>query len=480
MCKSEFLKKGIFSIREVLKRYQILIPETQKSKYEKDLSMIFMNLDSTTDLNDLNKMDKLAKTKLKSIQRIYGELREETQSDVSKSSLIDEETDKLFIKTYGINPNQPIKSKFQDLKNSPAFNPEIVKQYQDHYKEERKRIEEAYKKMVQEKIDERKKNDQISIENILLQGKDFDISRFRDKNGKLMVENIKESVKSVLKSKGIENYSEKAENFDYTNIIKMMESDQKPTEEHNQLVNNAEMAKQAQDETYTDVSKSEQLFSVFSNNKNMSQEEYIQFYEKVKPILENKSMDEDEKRDLYLKELRKHEEDWTMKNLDGVISFDKYGEFKFKFFKDEEHTNKNENYEKLENQSKISSKSNIEMSNTDSNSDSKNQSTGTKTFVWRDGKLIKGKAQERKVVTYSNWHSGNQNPDDMRKHRELLDRQHYGGPLWEGIKYVGNMSRGQSEVVIPGPTAEDLENLQNHQISLPEKEGKKEIIEVVR
>jgi hypothetical protein len=170
--------------------------------------------------------------------------------------------------------------------------------------------EEAYKKVMQEKLDERIKNDQVSIENILLQGKDFDISRFRDKNGKLMVENIKDSVKNVLRSKGVENYEEKAENFDYTNIIKMMESDQKATEEQNQLVKDAEMAKSAQEETYTDVSKSEQLFSVFSNNKNMSQEEYLKFYEKVKPILDDKSLDEDDKRNLYLKELKKHESKW--------------------------------------------------------------------------------------------------------------------------------------------------------------------------
>jgi hypothetical protein len=477
MCKSEILKKGLFSIREVLKRYQTLIPETQRSKYEKDLSMIFVNIDTTSDLNDLNKMEKLAKTKLKSIERIYGALREETQDDVNKSSLIDEETDNLFIKTFGIDPKQPIKSKFHELKNSPAFNPEVVKQYQEHYREERKRIEEAYKKVMQEKLDERIKNDQVSIENILLQGKDFDISRFRDKNGKLMVENIKDSVKNVLKSKGVENYEEKAENFDYTNIIKMMESDQKATEEHNQLVKDADMAKSAQEETYTDVSKSEQLFSVFSNNKNMSQEEYLKFYEKVKPILDDKSLDEDEKRNLYLKELKKHEEEWTMKNLDGVITFDKYGEFKFKFYKDEEKSNKTEN---SENQDNSNNESNFGKSNQEANSDSQKQSNGTKTYVWRDGKLVEGKAQERKVVTYSNWHSGNQNPDDMRKHRELLDRQHYGGPLWEGIKYVGNLSRGQSEVSIPGPTAEDLENLQKHQIAVPEKEGKKEIIEIVR
>jgi hypothetical protein len=37
------------------------------------------------------------------------------------------------------------------------------------------------------------------------------------------------------------------------------------------------------------------------------------------------------------------------------------------------------------------------------------------------------------VVVYSNWHNGNVNPDDLNRHRALLDRQHFRGPLWEGI-----------------------------------------------
>jgi hypothetical protein len=55
------------------------------------------------------------------------------------------------------------------------------------------------------------------------------------------------------------------------------------------------------------------------------------------------------------------------------------------------------------------------------------------TYVFRDGKLVEGKAKRREVVVYSNWHSGNINPDDLQKHRALLDRQHFRGPLWEGI-----------------------------------------------
>lgn len=54
--------------------------------------------------------------------------------------------------------------------------------------------------------------------------------------------------------------------------------------------------------------------------------------------------------------------------------------------------------------------------------------------MFRDGKLQEGTAKTRTQTTYSNWHSGNLNPDDLKRHRALLDRQHYRGPLWDGIK----------------------------------------------
>jgi hypothetical protein len=48
--------------------------------------------------------------------------------------------------------------------------------------------------------------------------------------------------------------------------------------------------------------------------------------------------------------------------------------------------------------------------------------------VLRDGKLVEGKAEVREKATYSNWYCSNADPEDLRKHRELMDRQHYKGP----------------------------------------------------
>lgn len=64
----------------------------------------------------------------------------------------------------------------------------------------------------------------------------------------------------------------------------------------------------------------------------------------------------------------------------------------------------------------------------------------------------------------------------MKKHRGLLDRQHYSGPLWDGIK---------PKSIINDPTVMiDLENYKNTKDKEPlvkiEDNGKHEWEEIVR
>ena len=46
--------------------------------------------------------------------------------------------------------------------------------------------------------------------------------------------------------------------------------------------------------------------------------------------------------------------------------------------------------------------------------------------------MVPGEASKRKLVDFSNWVASNVDPEDLKKHRELLDRQHFRGPMWEG------------------------------------------------
>lgn len=59
--------------------------------------------------------------------------------------------------------------------------------------------------------------------------------------------------------------------------------------------------------------------------------------------------------------------------------------------------------------------------------------TETGTYVLRDGKLVLGKGETREQATHSNWYCSNADPEDIRRHREMMDRMHYRGPKWEGI-----------------------------------------------
>lgn len=42
--------------------------------------------------------------------------------------------------------------------------------------------------------------------------------------------------------------------------------------------------------------------------------------------------------------------------------------------------------------------------------------------------------EDREKVAYSNWYAGNVDPEELHKHKELMDRQYFGGPVWDGIE----------------------------------------------
>lgn len=86
-------------------------------------------------------------------------------------------------------------------------------------------------------------------------------------------------------------------------------------------------------------------------------------------------------------------------------------------------TNNQENKEKTQSQEQEEEE--------EKSSVNKNQ---TGKYIMKDGKLVKGEAERRNLVDFSNWVAANVDPEDLKKHRELLDRQHFRGPVWEGKK----------------------------------------------
>jgi len=72
------------------------------------------------------------------------------------------------------------------------------------------------------------------------------------------------------------------------------------------------------------------------------------------------------------------------------------------------------------------------ISTSEANEEKKNPKIGK--FIMKDGKLVAGESAKRSLVDFSNWVAANVDPEDLKKHRELLDRQHFRGPMWEGKK----------------------------------------------
>ena len=62
------------------------------------------------------------------------------------------------------------------------------------------------------------------------------------------------------------------------------------------------------------------------------------------------------------------------------------------------------------------------------------QKNSDKTHKWYSvvgGKLKETEHVPKTTIDFSNWYGGNADPEDLRKHRELLDRSCFKGPFWE-------------------------------------------------
>jgi len=96
------------------------------------------------------------------------------------------------------------------------------------------------------------------------------------------------------------------------------------------------------------------------------------------------------------------------------------------------------------------------------------------TYILRDGKLVKGKAEIREQAPFSNWYCSNADPEDIRRHREMMDRMHYRGPKWEGIGVPKTAIEEENPIYKP------REQEDHPSMNATEEEGYKEFEHVVR
>lgn len=87
---------------------------------------------------------------------------------------------------------------------------------------------------------------------------------------------------------------------------------------------------------------------------------------------------------------------------------------------------------------------------------------------------MKGQAEIREQAQYSNWYCSNADPEDIRRHRELMDRMHYRGPKWEGIGVPKTLMEEENPVYRP------REQEEHPSMAATDEEGHKEFEHVVR
>lgn len=100
--------------------------------------------------------------------------------------------------------------------------------------------------------------------------------------------------------------------------------------------------------------------------------------------------------------------------------------------------------------------------------------TESGTYVLRNGKLVPGKGMVREQATFSNWYCSNADPEDIMRHRELMDRMQYRGPKWEGQGIPKSILEEEN------PVYRKVEGEEHPSKTHPGKEGKKGYEYVVR
>lgn len=155
------LKREIIFLKTKLNNYKEIIPALQHSRFEKDLKLIFTNLEYSEKEEELKQMQKLANNKLKSMERVYGDLKMDNKDKKQKiDSFIPEKNENEITSMASESNEDTFKPLYNQLKASISFDPKQVKKYQNE--------EEAYNKLVHEAflfVQNERQKDKTNINN---------------------------------------------------------------------------------------------------------------------------------------------------------------------------------------------------------------------------------------------------------------------------------------------------------------------------
>ena len=226
---SKHIKNEITAIKNIILKYGIKIPPNNITKFDKDIKMIFQEVEDTIDYDSLEQIKNLAKTKLSSLKRLYGDLENDSQEKIQKK--VDEDIFRISHLKVNVSNKDDFKQNNESVKNIEEYNDtkyfdEISKIVRDIESHEQEAMKSDYDKKIcfnKEKVEEyRKKSDEMNmiLYKIVKEREDKLKESNVNSEGKkgLTPDMMKSMISEILKSNNIDE--KMMENFDFDSFAK--------------------------------------------------------------------------------------------------------------------------------------------------------------------------------------------------------------------------------------------------------------------
>jgi hypothetical protein len=319
------LKKELLNHKNLLLRYKKVIPSPQLPKFEKDIDTIFKDFENIEEEDRLNSIQKLAKSKFNALKKVYGELAEEKSE---KFEFFDKDTKKIVEDlTEHMKETKP---DFNEMINSPGFNPSLVKRYRDEYnriaKEANEKFIEDLEKKANRKFANKTEEEVMKDPNIQKKMKEHELQKMKDYFSQV--------------GKGFKDKDGKEFKLDEENINEMLERTNKELSDKDKaMLEKMELERIQTEKTEGETTETDNLFKDNSRSNvhlQLTDEQQKILDDKLEKILSDENIAQKEKSDKCLKVIWETENEILKSQCDGEISLDQYGNFQFKVYEDEE------------------------------------------------------------------------------------------------------------------------------------------------
>ncbi len=377
---SKHIKNEILAIKDIILKYSGKIPLASKPKFEKDLNMIFQDLDNTVDYDSLEQIKNLAKTRLLTLKRLYGDIDLQDKESIKKK--VDDDIIRLSKIKVKISPekeeikvNDPSTKNIEEYQDDKFFDDikNVIKDLERHQAEfQNKQTIDKSIAFNKSKVEEfRKQNDELNLKLFNLVKEKKDNEKKKSSQSNLTGNMVKDIISEVMKSNKMDEKT--LENFDFENFAKHANLNNLDKESPLNFLKNTtkedhEKMKQFEEnsnfpegtlpnleEEEPSPEEKQRIKEMLSNESKKDDENFdvegekifknIRSEDRFNKILENKDIkleltEQNLEKDLpeNVKQRIINYEKWKAENeiirqeVDGEIKLDNYGSIEFKFY----------------------------------------------------------------------------------------------------------------------------------------------------